>query len=213
MRIETYYKLNESWRVSNNPSTLYRNSIEEIFEIINNPEKQIIEEGFKDTVKKVGNELNIAKRFVTTFGTGVGAFYPAVSRFLENSSILLNREEVMLLIVTSISMILHSEEAEQLKLQVKEKGLSQTLISVYKFISSFSKFMSLVRKKTQDVASSLSDMLGYTAMLVPVVGIITKLINKQHIDINNYEDLFKGLAASASAYGIKTLIDKTKDTK
>ena len=73
--------------------------------------------------------------------------------------------------------------------------------------------MSLVRKKTQDVASSLSDMLGYTAMLVPVVGIITKLINKQHIDINNYEDLFKGLAASASAYGIKTLIDKTKDTK
>ena len=37
--------------------------------------------------------------------------------------------------------------------------------------------------------------------------------NKQHIDINNYEDLFKGLAASASAYGIKTLIDKTKDTK
>ena len=40
---------------------------------------------------KIGKELKTSVRFITTFGTGVGAFYPAISRMLENSSVSLNK--------------------------------------------------------------------------------------------------------------------------
>ena len=203
MRIETYYKLNKNWRVSNNPSVLYSSAIKQILEESKNPNSQILEEGVLDLVKSVGKELKIATRFITTFGTGVGALYPAVIRFLENSSILLNKQEVILLILTAISITINSPEADTLKEIVKEKNLNKALLAVKDFIVNLSKI----------VGSSITDMLGYTSLLVPTVNIITQLIDKQHISINNMEDLFKGLTASASAYGIKTLIDKSKDKK
>jgi hypothetical protein len=203
MRIETYYKLNENWRVSNNPSVLYSSAIKQILEESKNPNAQILEEGVLDLVKNVGKELKIATKFITTFGTGVGALYPAVIRFLNNSSISLNKQEVMLLIITAISIIVHNPEADKLKEIVKEKNLNKALLAVKDFIFNLSKI----------VGSSVTDMLGYTSLLVPTVNIITQIIDKQKIGIDNIEDLFKGLAASASAYGIKTLIDKSKDKK
>ena len=203
MRIETYYKLNENWRVSNNPSVLYSSAIKQILEESKNPNSQILEEGVLDLVKNIGKELKIATRFITTFGTGVGALYPAVIRFLQNSSISLNKEEVILLIITAISIITNSPEKNKLKEIVEQKGLEEILKAVKDFIVNLSKI----------VGSSVTDMLGYTSLLVPTVNIITQIIDKQKIGIDNIEDLFKGLAASASAYGIKTLIDKSKDKK
>ena len=203
MRIETYYKLNENWRVSNNPSVLYSSAIKQILQESQNPNPQVPKEGLLDFVNNVGKELKIATRFITTFGTGVGALYPAVIRFLENSSISLNKQEAILLIITAISIITNSPEKNKLKEIVEKKGLEEILKAVKDFIVNLSKI----------VGSSVTDMLGYTSLLVPTVNIITQLIDKQKIGIDNIEDLFKGLAASASAYGIKTLIDKSKDKK
>ena len=203
MRIETYYKLNENWRVSNNPSVLYSSAIKQILQESQNPNPQVPKEDLLDFVNNVGKELKIATRFITTFGTGVGALYPAVIRFLENSSISLNKQEAILLIITAISIITNSPEKNKLKEIVEQKGLEEILKAVKDFIVNLSKI----------VGSSVTDMLGYTSLLVPTVNIITQIIDKQKIGIDNIEDLFKGLAASASAYGIKTLIDKSKDKK
>ncbi|MEB3214511.1 MAG: hypothetical protein VKL39_24395 [Leptolyngbyaceae bacterium] len=203
MRIDTYYKLNESWRVNNNPSTLYSSAIQKILQESKQQKPQILEEGVLDLVKSVGKELKIATKFITTFGTGVGALYPAVIRFLNNSSISLNKQEVMLLTITAISIAVHDPEANRLKQIVKEKDLNKALTATLELIKNISKI----------IGSSMTDMLGYTSLLVPTVNAITELIDKQHVGMHNVQDLFKGLAASASAYGIKTLIDKTKDNK
>ena len=64
MRIDTYYKLNENWRVSNNPSVLYSSAIKQILEESKNPNTQILEEGVLDLVKSVGKELKIATSFI-----------------------------------------------------------------------------------------------------------------------------------------------------
>jgi len=202
MRIETYYKLNENWGISNNPSVLYSSAIKQIIEESQNSNPQVPEEDL-NLVNNIFKELTIATKFITTFGTGVGALYPAVIRFLENSSISLNKQEAILLIITAISIITNSPEKDKLKEIVEKKGLKEILKAVKDFIVNLSKI----------VGSSVTDMLGYTSLLVPTVNIITQLIDKQKIGIDNIEDLFKGLAASASAYGIKTLIDKSKDKK
>lgn len=209
MNIKTYYNLNETWIRYNNPPSNYDVAVKSILNVIDNPSEQVIKESFvKDLLKSVGNELKTATKFITTFGTGVAAFYPAVSRLLEHSGFYLDKKDIMLVIVTAASMLVNSKESDELQKQVQEKGLYKALQGTVNFLKEYSKFMSLTRKKSLDVSSSLMDMLGYTSLLVPSVDIITKIIMKENISLDDISKLFTGLAASASAYGIKTLIDK-----
>jgi len=159
---------------------------------------------------KIGKELKTSVRFITTFGTGVGAFYPAISRMLENSSVSLNKEEVILLIVTSISVLIHSDEAEKLKKKVEEQGLVKTYNEIHKFIKEYHKFINLLKNKSNSISITISDLLGYTALLVPSMKIISKVIQEQNLGITDIKDLFAGLLVSSSAYGIKSLLDKNK---
>jgi len=159
---------------------------------------------------KIGKELKTSVRFITTFGTGVGAFYPAISRMLENSSVSLNKEEVILLIVTSISVLIHSDEAEKLKQKVEEQGLVKTYNEIHKFIKEYHKFINLLKNKSNSISITISDLLGYTALLVPSMRIISKVIQEQNLGITDVKQLFAGLLVSSSAYGIKSLLDKNK---
>ena len=87
--------------------------------------KQVLNE--IEILKKIGSELKTSTKFITTFGTGVAAFYPAISRMLENSSLSLTKEEIILLIITSFSVLAHSDEAEKLK----KKAIVPTFLFVF----------------------------------------------------------------------------------
>jgi hypothetical protein len=122
----------------------------------------------------------------------------------------LNKEEVILLIVTSISVLVHSDEAEKLKKKVEEQGLVKTYNEIHKFIKEYHKFINLLKNKSNSISITISDLLGYTALLVPSMKIISKVIQEQNLGITDIKDLFAGLLVSSSAYGIKSLLDKNK---
>jgi len=216
MKIEQYDKINKNWLLYSNPSVSYGIVVKEIVDCMYKKQDELVLENMdeiKHFLNKIGSELKNATKFITTFGTGVAAFYPAVSRLLDNSLVTITKQETMLIIVTAISMLLRSQEAEKLKEKIREKGLIKSLYGVLDFVRNYSKFMATIRNKSADVASSLADMLGYTALLVPSITQITKLINQEEISLDDTRRLFTGLVASASAYGIKTLINKAKDNK
>jgi hypothetical protein len=216
MKIEQYDKINKNWLLYSNPSVSYGIVVKEIVDCMYKKQDELVLENMdeiKHFLNKIGSELKNATKFITTFGTGVAAFYPAVSRLLDNSLVIITKQETMLIIVTAISMLLRSQEAEKLKEKIREKGLIKSLYGVLDFVRNYSKFMATIRNKSADVASSLADMLGYTALLVPSITQITKLINQEEISLDDTRRLFTGLVASASAYGIKTLINKAKDNK
>ena len=216
MKIEQYDKINKNWLLHSNPSVSYGIVVKEIVDCMYKKQDELVLENMdeiKHFLNKIGSELKNATKFITTFGTGVAAFYPAVSRLLDNSLVTITKQETMLIIVTAISMLLRSQEAEKLKEKIREKGLIKSLYGVLNFVRNYSKFMATIRNKSADVASSLADMLGYTALLVPSITQIAKLINQEEISLDDTRRLFTGLVASASAYGIKTLINKAKDNK
>jgi hypothetical protein len=216
MKIEQYDKINKNWLLYSNPSVSYGIVVKEIVDCMYKKQDELVLENMdeiKHFLNKIGSELKNATKFITTFGTGVAAFYPAVSRLLDNSLVTITKQETMLIIVTAISMLLRSQEAEKLKEKIREKGLIKSLYGVLNFVRNYSKFMATIRNKSADVASSLADMLGYTALLVPSITQIAKLINQEEISLDDTRRLFTGLVASASAYGIKTLINKAKDNK
>ena len=170
--------------------------------------KQVLNE--IEILKKIGSELKTSTKFITTFGTGVAAFYPAISRMLENSSLSLTKEEIILLIITSFSVLAHSDEAEKLKKKVEEQGLIKTYNEVSKFVREYHKFISLLKNKSNSVSITIADLLGYTALLVPSMRIISKIIEEKNLGITDIKDLFAGLLVSSTAYGIKSLLDKNK---
>ena len=216
MKIEQYDKINKNWLLYSNPSVSYGIVVKEIVDCMYKKQDELVLENMdeiKHFLNKIGSELKNATKFITTFGTGISAFYPAVSRLLDNSLVTITKQETMLIIVTAISMLLRSQEAEKLKEKIREKGLIKSLYGVLDFVRNYSKFMATIRNKSADVASSLADMLGYTALLVPSITQITKLINQEEISLDDTRRLFTGLVASAFAYGIKTLINKAKDNK
>lgn len=216
MKIEQYDKINKNWLLYSNPSVSYGIVVKEIVDCMYKKQDELILENMDEInhfLNKIGSELKNATKFITTFGTGIAAFYPAVSRLLDNSLVTITKQETMLIIVTAISMLFRSQEAEKLKEKIREKGLIKSLYGVLDFVRNYSKFMATIRNKSADVASSLADMLGYTALLVPSITQITKLINQEEISLDDTRRLFTGLVASASAYGIKTLINKAKDNK
>lgn len=160
----------------------------------------------KNSIEEIVTELKLAPKFIFTFGTGIGAFHGPVSRLLSGSGFNFTEKEIVLLIITSIAILLNDSDAKKLKDKVNEEGLTNALISVKDFISSSQKIINTISRNVTGTGYSLSDILGFTFLLVPTMKFIDDLISKEGIGMNNVDYLFKGLLLSTVAYGVKTVL-------
>jgi hypothetical protein len=94
-------------------------------------------------IKKILGELGISTGFIFQFGTGIGAFMGPVTELLNSGGVSVSRENVALLIITSLAIMLTDSSVEIGKLNqaVEENDLEIHLGSVTKFILSVKKMM------------------------------------------------------------------------
>jgi hypothetical protein len=161
-------------------------------------------------IKKVLKDYGISAGFIFQFGTGIGAFMRPVTELLNGSGVSMNQEEVALLIITAFAIMLTNSSVEIGKLTnaVKEKGLEVHLSSVTKFILSVKKLMGILGSKIGRAVHTLSDVLGFTFMLVPAMNVLKELINDYGVSMENFGQLLGGLVMAGGAYGIKAIVDK-----
>ncbi len=79
------------------------------------------------------------------------------------------------------------------------------------FINNSKKLLNVVIKKTANTSYGLTDILGFTFLLVPTMSILSELISDYGVSSENYIQLFTGLAAAAATYGVKSVVDKIKN--
>jgi len=79
------------------------------------------------------------------------------------------------------------------------------------FISETKNLLNSVIKNTLGVSHSLLDILGFTFLLVPTMGTLSKLINEYGLTIGNVKTLFTGLLLSVATYSVKAVINKVKN--
>jgi hypothetical protein len=159
-------------------------------------------------IKDVVQELRLAPKFIFTFGSGIGAFHGPVTRLLEGSGFNLTEKEVVLLIITSIAILLSESDSKELVKHVKEKGLMDALNSVKEFISNTKELMNTILLKTSGTVYNLSDILGFTFLLVPTMRLIDNAIVENGINSGNLIYLFKGIILASLTYSIKSVLKK-----
>jgi len=176
--------------------------------IITETQRNLLNENlFKDTLK----DLKINTGILFTFGTGMGAFMGPVERLLTGSGFSLNHNEISLLIITSIALLINDTNKDILLNKVKELNLEKVLDGVKNLIKNSTDIIRTTVKGILGVSYSLSEILGFTFLLNPVMKNIGSIINDRGITIGNVKVLLSGIVLSALVFYIKNLLKKTKD--
>ena len=178
-------------------------------------ENEKVDSKDESIVKNTMKEMGLASSFIFQFGTGIGAFMRPVTELLNNRGFSLNKEEIALILITSFAIMLtHSKvEIGRLREAVKDKDLDKYLSDVTKFIFNTKKLMAAIGEKIGRVVHTLSDVLGFTFMLVPTMNILKDVINNQGVTPDNLGQLFGGLTLAAGSYGLKSIITKIMNKK
>jgi hypothetical protein len=166
------------------------------------------EKGTNKILNDVVTDLKLAPKFIFTFGSGIGAFHGPVSRLLQGSGFSMTKEEVVLLIITAIAILLNEPDSKKLMDTVKEKGLLPALKGVKDLISSVQEIINNITRKVINTTYSLSDVLGFTFLLVPTMQTISKLINDYGITTGTISELVKGLLFATITYSVKGVLKK-----
>lgn len=174
-------------------------------------ESLIKESEEKSIIEDIVNELKIGKSFIFTFGTGIGALMEPVRELLEGSGVNLNQTQIILLIITSIALMLNLSKKENLIQKAKEEGIFQYLKGVLNFIKNIKNLINSVTKNVANAVYGLSDILGFTFLLVPSMKVITELINDYGITLDSVQQLFTGLISASAVYGVKSVVNKIRN--
>ena len=161
----------------------------------------------KDTLK----DLKINTGILFTFGVGMGALMDPVDRLLSNSGFSLNEKEILLLLITSISIIIKDSNANKLLDEVKEKGLVEALNGVGEFLINTKKLINNISSKVIGVTYSLLDILGFALLLNPTMNIVNDIISDENITSSDTNRLLSGAAFATAVYGLKSVMSKIKN--
>jgi hypothetical protein len=174
-------------------------------------ESIIVEEKKKTIIDDIVTEMKLAPRFIFSFGTGIGAFYDTVKSLLEGAGFHMSEYQIYLLIITAIAIIIGDSSSERLVEKTKEEGIYAVLNDVKSYILNTEKLINTVTKKTLGVTYSLSDILAFTALLVPTMNLMSQVINDYGLNVKTVGVMVKGIVLSSAVYGIKSIIRRIKD--
>ena len=192
----------------------------------------IEESNWKEIKDKIVSDLKLNMKFVGTFGTGIGAFYPIVEAIMKNTNIPVEKtpEIIVMMTITAFSIIYLEEKKyksseeeeivtkesksllEELKLRGVGNGIVKNIIKCFKSIKNI---FNIISRRLGATIGGFIDMFAYTSLLIPIMNGILFLINKYEFDINGLIENFIGLSVGVrtiiSKHGIVELIKRIKD--
>lgn len=170
----------------------------------------MLESESKSMVKKVISDMKLNADFMMTFGLGIGAFAGPVYELLHNKNINVTEYDVTLLVMTAFYILLTNskEDISKLMTKLKEQNLDKEVKGVVRFISESMGLFKVIGKKMGVTITTLTDVLAFTFMSVPVLGLLKDLAAQKGFSIDNVEQLIMGVTLSAGSYLIKNIMQK-----
>ena len=167
----------------------------------------ILESDDKSLLKKIIDDLGLTRRLVFTFSTGVSAMVGPVGSLLEGSGINLNHTEIVMLIISAIASMEGESGNKQMISKLKEEGIYDYLGNVKNFITNTKDLINSILNKVLKSTRGLTEILGFTFIMVPIMKILNNLINDYGITFNSMKELFVGLISGTITFGVKNIID------
>tara|TARA_Y100000385_G_scaffold88991_1_gene91561 strand:+ start:1451 stop:2299 length:849 start_codon:yes stop_codon:yes gene_type:complete len=195
-------------------NSLYTKRVNYLFESIQT-ESEVKESEGRSIINSILNELKLNMKMVFVFGGGIGSFIGPVTDLLNNEGFNISKEEIGLLLIASFAILLKEspELIGKVKGVLKQKDLLKHLGKVSDFIDKSKKLVSVVAEKVGKVAHGISDILGFTFLLVPTMKMVGEVINDNHITSGSLSEFITGLSIAVGVYGFKSVLGKVLDKK
>ena len=160
----------------------------------------------ENTFKDVMSSLKLNSSIVFTFGAGVSAFMGPVERLLTKSNFSFNKQEIVLLIITSFALLINDSNKTKLLEEITDKGLIKAFKGVFEFIKNTTEIIKATIKNLLGVSYNLSEILGFVFLLNPIMKILESIINDRNITVDNVIMLLTGIVLSVIVFSIKSLL-------
>jgi len=185
---------------------------------------------YKRIQSKTMKDLRLNTRLISTFGTGMTAFYPIVDNLMKNmGSVEMDASKVVLLTICAFSIIyieekkfkdseeedLLTKDSKSMLEELKMMGIGEGIVkNVMKAFQSIKGIFQLIAKHIGTVVGGFIDMFAYTTILIPVLNGISYIIGKYDMNLTtfltNFLGLSMGIATIATKHGIVELVKKLK---
>ena len=160
---------------------------------------------FQQTLKDMGVQL----KFVGTFGFGISGMFGMVKDLLEGRYPSLSEGEIILIFLSALSYlsINLSKDMSQVNDEIKKRGLKDFLSKTVEALKDFENISLKIVEKAGFTVSSLSELLGYTFLLVPILDITNRLINENGFDVVSLASYLKGAILSVGIFYIRNVFN------
>jgi len=169
-----------------------------------------ISDSFKTILNNIIKSIGSNLFFVSTFGVTVEALWKLfISIVTQNQLIPLTKTELFLLFICGMAFLLKESKPTINKLveKIKEKNISKYFKNVVIFLKTTLKIIKESFKLLGKSISGITNLLGYTALLLPVILILKEYLSTNGVDINNYPGLLTSVAIGVGAITFSTTIN------
>ena len=167
------------------------------------------EEETKTIFQKTLKDMGVQLKFVGTFGFGISGMFGMVKDLLEGRYPSLSEGEIILIFLSALSYlsINLSKDMSQVNDEIKKRGLKDFLNKTVEALKDFENISLKIVEKAGFTVSSLSELLGYTFLLVPILDITNRLINENGFDVISLASYLKGAILSVGIFYIRNVFN------
>ena len=164
----------------------------------------------KHLVKKVAEDFKLNMGLLFTYSVGISGFVGPVMELLENQNIKVTSYDVTLIVMVVFYILLKgsNDDIEKMVSSLREKKLDKQVKPVLNFISKSLTLFKVIGKKFGIAITTLTDILAFTFLSVPILGTLKDLAAEKGFNLNNIDVLLTGVALSAGTYAIKNIIKR-----
>ena len=198
-------RTSEDWGNTRTQIEFEMDAPDRIYEQEDYPELEPTKSLFRKTLEDMGVQL----QFVGTFGFGISGMFGFVKELLEGQHPTLSEGEIILIFLSALSYLSINtiKDVQRLREEVKGRGLGGYVNKVVELLKDFENISLKIVEKAGFSIASLSELLGYTFLLVPILDITNRIINETGFNVESLSSYLKGAIISVGIFYIKNVFN------
>jgi hypothetical protein len=161
------------------------------------------------TLERTMKDLKIQLKFVGTFGFGISGMFGMAKDLLEGKYPVLSETDITLIFLAAMVYmgVDAVDDVKKVFKMVNDRGLKKYITQTVDTLTDFKNIAIKVGEKAGFVISSLTELLGYTILLTPILDATTKLINEESLDIVTLGMYLKSALLSVGIFYVRNVFN------
>jgi hypothetical protein len=160
-------------------------------------------------LQRTMRDLNFQLKMVGTFGFGISGMFGMAKDLLEGRYPVLSETDITLIFLAAMVYMGVDAVSDIKKVfeMVNDRGLKKYISQTVETLTDFKNIAIKVGEKAGFAISSLTELLGYTILLTPILDATTKLINEESLDIVTLGMYLKSALLSVGIFYVRNVFN------